>query len=58
MHLNHGGLHRALGLKESDGIPRESVETALGSKNDHVKTMAGLAGVVMGPKEQKEPKKK
>lgn len=43
MHLNRGGLHRALGVPESETIPKDKVEAAAHSSNPHVAAMAHLA---------------
>lgn len=43
MHLNKGGLHRALGVPESETIPKDKVEAATRSSNPHVAAMAHLA---------------
>jgi hypothetical protein len=43
MHLNHGGLHRALGVPEDQDIPDDKLETARKSDNPHLKAMADLA---------------
>ena len=43
MHLNKGGLHRALGIDPDKEIPKERVEAATHSTNDHIKRMAILA---------------
>jgi hypothetical protein len=42
-HLNHGGLHRALGVAEGSPIPTEKLEHAKSSTNAHVRAMAVLA---------------
>jgi len=43
MHLNKGGLHRALGIPEDETIPKEKIEAATHSKNEHIAKMAHLA---------------
>jgi hypothetical protein len=43
MHLHKGGLHRALGIKEGETIPKERIEEAMHSNNEHVAKMANLA---------------
>lgn len=43
MHLNKGGLHRALGFKPGEKIPEERVEAATHSSNSHIAKMAHLA---------------
>ena len=43
MHLHKGGLHRALGVPEGTEIPKERIEAATHSKNEHVAKMAHLA---------------
>lgn len=43
MHLNHGGLHRALGIPEGTKIPKDKIETARNSDNPHLREMANLA---------------
>lgn len=42
-HLNHGGLHRALGVPEGETIPKEKVEAATHSTNPHIMHMANMA---------------
>lgn len=42
-HLNHGGLHRALGIPEDQDIPKDRIAAAKGSTNPHVRVMATLA---------------
>ena len=37
-HLNKGGLHRALGVKEGEPIPADKLAAAKNSKNEHVAT--------------------
>jgi hypothetical protein len=41
--LRHGGLHRALGISESETIPKEKIAAARNSTNPHVKKMAEFA---------------
>jgi hypothetical protein len=48
MHLNKGGLHRALGIPEGEVIPKEKIEQAKNSKNPHVRAMANLAHTMEG----------
>jgi ribonuclease PH len=43
MHLNKGGLHRALGVPEGTDIPEDKLSHAMNSKNEHLKRMAELA---------------
>lgn len=43
MHLNKGGLHRALGVPEGTDIPKDKIEAATHSTNEHVAKMAHLA---------------
>ena len=43
MHLNKGGLHRALHIPEDQTIPQDRLEEAKNSKNPHVRQMANLA---------------
>jgi hypothetical protein len=43
MHLNKGGLHRALGVPEGETIPTDKLQAAMNSKNEHVAKMANLA---------------
>lgn len=43
MHLNHGGLHRALGIPEGQKIPDDKLEAARSSANPHLQEMANLA---------------
>jgi len=42
-HLNKGGLHRALGVPEDQDIPKEKIEAAKNSSNEHVAHMANFA---------------
>jgi hypothetical protein len=41
--LNHGGLHRALGIPEGETIPMEKKQEAAKSSNKHTAAMARLA---------------
>lgn len=43
MHLNKGGLHRAMGIPEGQTIPKDRLEEARKSKNPHMREMANLA---------------
>ena len=43
MHLQNGGLHRALHIPEDQTIPQDRLEEAKNSKNPHVAKMASLA---------------
>ena len=45
-HLNKGGLHRALGIPEGEKIPKERLEAAKHSKNEHVRHMANFAATM------------
>ena len=45
-HLNNGGLHRALGVKEGEPIPAAKLEAAKNSKNEHVAHMANFAATM------------
>lgn len=47
-HLNKGGLHRALGVKEGSPIPPEKLQGAMNSSNPHVKKMAEFAHTMEG----------
>lgn len=47
-HLNHGGLHRALGIPEDKKIPESKIEAAKNSKNEHVAHMANMASTMEG----------
>ena len=42
-HLRKGGLHRALGVKEGEPIPKEKIEKASHSDNAHLAHMANFA---------------
>lgn len=42
-HLNKGGLHRALGIKEGEKIPEARLEAASHSSNSHIARMANFA---------------
>lgn len=48
MHLNKGGLHRALGVPEGEDIPKDKIAQAKNSKNPHVAKMANLAETMAG----------
>lgn len=48
MHLRKGGLHRALGVPEGETIPKEKIEAATHSSNEHVAKMAHLAQTFAG----------
>lgn len=43
MHLNKGGLHRALNVPEGTKIPESKLNAALNSNSEHVRKMAHLA---------------
>lgn len=47
-HLRKGGLHRALGVPEGENIPKEKLEAAKNSKNEHVRHMANFAHTMSG----------
>jgi hypothetical protein len=47
-HLNKGGLHRALGVKEGEPIPASKLEAAKHSSNEHVMHMANFASTMEG----------
>ena len=47
-HLRKGGLHRALGVPESEPIPGKKLEAARHSKNEHVQHMANFAHTMKG----------
>jgi hypothetical protein len=47
-HLRKGGLHRALGIKESEPIPAEKLEAARHSSNSHIQHMANFAHTMKG----------
>jgi hypothetical protein len=47
-HLNKGGLHRALGIKEGEPIPEDRLEAAKHSSNPHVAHMANFAATMKG----------
>lgn len=48
MHLNKGGLHRALGVPEGTKIPEEKIQSARNSSNSHIRRMAELAHTMAG----------
>jgi hypothetical protein len=48
IHLQHGGLHRALGVPQGEPIPLEKLEEAMHSKSPHVRSMANFASVLEG----------
>ena len=41
--LRRGGLHRALGISESEPIPAKKLEAARHSKSEHIRRMANFA---------------
>lgn len=41
--LNKGGLHRALGVPEGQDIPKDKIEAARNSSNEHLAHMANFA---------------
>ena len=43
MHLNKGGLHRALKIPEGEKIPEDRIKAAMNSSNEHIRRMAHLA---------------
>jgi hypothetical protein len=47
-HLNRGGLHRALGVKEGEKIPADKLEKAKNSDNNHLAKMANFASTMEG----------
>lgn len=47
-HLRKNGLHKALGVSESDSIPDDKLESARNSSNEHVKHMANFAHTMKG----------
>ena len=47
-HLNKGGLHRALGIKEGEKIPEAKIAAAKNSSNPHVAKMAQFAHTMEG----------
>ncbi len=46
--MRRGGLHRALGVPEDENIPKEKVEAAAHSSNEHVAHMARFAKTLGG----------
>lgn len=48
IHLNKGGLHRALGVPEGTPIPAAKLEKAKNSDNPHVAKMAQFAHTLEG----------
>ena len=48
MHLQKGGLHRALNVPEGTDIPKERIEAATHSSNKHLAAMARLAQTFAG----------
>jgi hypothetical protein len=48
MHLNKGGLHRALGISPDKEIPKAKIQAARNSSNPHVAKMADLAHTMAG----------
>ena len=47
-HLNKGGLHRALGVKEGEKIPADKLASAKNSTNEHIRKMASFAHTMAG----------
>jgi len=47
-HLRAGGLHRALHIPENEAIPKERIEAAKNSPNEHVRHMANFAHTMAG----------
>lgn len=47
-HLRHGGLHRALGVPESDKIPASKIESGTHSENKHIAAMSRFAQTLKG----------
>jgi hypothetical protein len=47
-HMRKGGLHRALGVPEDENIPKEKVEAAAHSSNEHVAHMGNFAKTLEG----------
>lgn len=47
-HLNHGGLHRALGVPEGKPIPAAKLAAAKNSENPHIAKMANFASTMEG----------
>jgi hypothetical protein len=47
-HLNHGALHRHLGIPEGETIPEDKLESAANSDNPHVAKMANMAKAMRG----------
>jgi hypothetical protein len=47
-HLRRGGLHRALGVPESEKIPAAKIAAARNSSNSHVAHMANFAHTMGG----------
>jgi len=52
--LHQGGLHRALGIPESQDIPMEKKESAAHSDNPHTAAMGRLAVSMHGWKHNKK----
>lgn len=47
-HLRKGGLHRALGVPESETIPASKLDAARHSSNSHIQHMANFAHTMSG----------
>jgi hypothetical protein len=47
-HLRKGGLHRALGISESEPIPEKKLEAASHSENEHIRKMSQFAKTMSG----------
>jgi hypothetical protein len=45
-HLNKGGLHRALGVKEGEKIPASKLAAGKKSKSSHIRHMSNFASVM------------
>lgn len=51
--MNKGGLHRALGVPEGQDIPKDKIEAARNSSNEHLAHMANFAHTLAGFKHKK-----
>jgi hypothetical protein len=47
-HMRKGGLHRALHVPEGETIPKEKLEAAKHSDNEHIRKMSQFAHTLMG----------
>ena len=56
LHLDKGGLHRALGIPEGEKIPADRIASAKNSTDPHMRKMATFAQNAKGWKKPKKRK--